>query len=494
MKRFDSLKVVFLFFLLPAWGCGTEFSNPIGEGDGDLDSGCTSDSDCPTGETCADGGCVLIPGDEEKVELDKLQGDSDPSERNDREFHDKEMNETEEREGESPADADVDPDSEQEEEGEQESREEESESEHWTEPAYPPDNWGPYSPGEMDFPWRDFSRGGLLGKDVATKVWYPAIAPPPGTAHVRYLALIEGQAYGDILPDRSGGPYPLVLFSHGNKGINFQSFSFTTLLASHGFIVAAPNHAGNTIFDDPSDEEVGQIALDRPIDMDFVRQSMQEVNEDPTSPLYQMIDLSRVGITGHSFGGYTTVLLAGATVNVDEAGARCAAGTEADIFCPYIGSWPAGETVSRPPACADIEVAVAMAPGGYAAFGDDGLSHISMPILLMGGTLDEFLRPELRPLYAASPAPKVKVEITGMGHMGFTDICRLPGVSLIPTLGEMCDPDVYIDLERGWAIINPFAIAFLRLYLKDERALEAYLTSAYASNFPEVIFESQWRP
>ena len=386
------------------------------------------------------------------------------------------------------------PESETEEEGEWETEIDvdgaEAEADIEREPFYPPDEWGPYAVGEMDFTWRDFTRGGILGKDVSTKVWYPAITPPMGTSRVRYMALIEGLAYANILPERNGAPYPLVLFSHGNKGINFQSFTFTTHLASFGFIVAAPNHSGNTMFDDPSDEEMAQITLDRPLDMEFVREKIAEANEDPTNQLYQMVDMNRVGISGHSFGGYTTLVLAGATVNVEEAEARCEAGTEADIFCPYIGYFPPGQILSRPSQCDGLMVAVAMAPGGYAAFGENGLANISMPVMVMGGTLDEFLRPELRPLYSAAPIPKVKVEIEGMGHMGFTDICRIPAVDLIPTLGDMCDSDTFIDVDRGWEIINPFAIAFIRRHLKGEIAMEVYLTPEYATFFPEVTFDA----
>ena len=49
--------------------------------------------------------------------------------------------------------------------------------------------------------------------------------------------------------DPSGGPYPVVLFSHGSCGYPAQSLFLTPLLASRGFIVVAPPHPGNTIFE-----------------------------------------------------------------------------------------------------------------------------------------------------------------------------------------------------------------------------------------------------
>ena len=52
--------------------------------------------------------------------------------------------------------------------------------------------------------------------------------------------------------DASGGPYPVVLFSHGSCGYPLQSTFLTPLLASRGYIVVAPPHPGNTINEFPT--------------------------------------------------------------------------------------------------------------------------------------------------------------------------------------------------------------------------------------------------
>ena len=358
-----------------------------------------------------------------------------------------------------------------------------------TDQPVPPDQWGPFEVGTVELAWRDPDRGGPDGKEVTTRIWYPAGEVPEGTARVKYLVLIEGNSYPDAPPDRERGPYPLVLFSHGNQGINFQSFSFTSVLASHGFIVAAPNHEGNTIADSPSDEEMAEIAYERPNDMAFVYNQLVDANADPESPFYQIVDTERVAISGHSFGGYTALLLAGGVVDVDAAIARCEAGIEGDVFCPSIAYWPAGAIMVRPANMAHLSAALAFAPGGYAAFADDGLAPVSMPTMVMGGEFDEFTRNDLRPIYEALPAPKYKLEIAQMGHMGFTDICRVPGVEHIEGLAELCQPELFLSIERSFEIINPFAIAFLRRYLKDELWLDEYLSTAYADTFPEAELE-----
>jgi len=282
---------------------------------------------------------------------------------------------------------------------------------------------------------------------------------------------------------------PSLPFTHGNQGLGMQSFSLTEHLASHGFVVVAPNHEGNTIFDSPSDEEVAQISLDRPLDIVYAMQQIISSNAQPENDFFEAIDLEAIGISGHSFGGYTTILLAGADVDVSAAQARCDAGTPGDIFCPYLTYWDSEENIKRPAGANVFKAALALAHGGYAAFGDEGMAKVDMPVMLMGGSLDDFTFNELRPTYDALPLPKYKIEIERAGHMSFTDICRadLP----VPDLEELCDPEVFLDIDRAFFIINVYATAYFRYYLKDDQPMAAYLGPDYAAELVEVSFEAQ---
>jgi predicted dienelactone hydrolase len=361
--------------------------------------------------------------------------------------------------------------------------------EEFPEPTYPPFVWGPHSVGVRTMQAYDAE----LSKQIEMKVWYPAPTPPSGSTPVTYMLVMRGRAYEDLAVDPSGAPYPLILFSHGNKGINFQSYSFTEYLASHGFFVVAPNHEGNTIFDNPSDEQMAQIALERPYDVAFAYDTVVAAAYNPSDPFHGMVDDWTVGMSGHSFGGYTALVVAGATVDVDAARARCEAGSESDIFCPYIGFWPPGTVLSRPPQLWVVGAAVALAPGGYAAFGDEGLAGVGIPMMIFGGTLDEWtpLEIEIRPIYDGLTSDATRIEIEQAGHMSFTDICRIPGSMLIPDLADMCDPSVYIDIDRAFEITDTFATAFFRYRLKGETAMAPYLEADFAALYPEVAFASK---
>lgn len=358
----------------------------------------------------------------------------------------------------------------------------------WTdpapEPAWPPDVFGPHAVGfsmlDLHDPLRD--------RPIATAVWYPALRPPQGTEAVYYLALFQLQAIEGAEPDTQAGPYPLVMFSHGNQGVAVQSPSLCEHLASQGFVVAAPTHHGNTIFDSPSDEQMGAIALDRPVDVIFAMNALLQLNQDPASPFQALIAPDALGIAGHSFGGYTTLVLAGASVDASAAQARCEAGLEGDVFCPAVAHFDPDTVARRPADGARFKAALGLAAGSWGAFGQEGLAGVDMPVMLMGGSLDEYTLNDLEPIYDALPTPKYKLTIAGAGHMAFTDICKanLP----VPELETLCDPATHLDAARALAIITAFSSAYLRIQLKGEEKLGQWLTAEGADPWPEVKLES----
>ena len=347
---------------------------------------------------------------------------------------------------------------------------------------HPPEHPGPFPVGFAKIETSDVSL--LPPRTLVVGVWYPS--SPAGT-RTRHMMVIEAGSHSTAPADDTGAPYPLVMFSHGNKGIHFQSFSIFEHLASHGFVVAAPDHLNNTLYDDPDDEETAAVALRRPGEM---MSAMSAVLADGRFSALTGGGAVR-GISGHSFGGFTTLLLAGGEVDVSAAQARCAEGVPGDVFCPSIPHWPGGETVTRPAEAETFEAALAMAPGGYAAFGEDGLAVIDIPVFLMGGTKDEYTANDIEPTYAALSPPRFKLIVDRGGHMMFTDICRIPFVSSIPTLGDLCDTAVHISIDRGLQIVNTYAAAFFRYYLKDDAAMLPYLDGTPVVAFPEADLEAE---
>lgn len=116
---------------------------------------------------------------------------------------------------------------------------------------------------------------------------------------------------------QAGGPYPLVVFAHGNGGDNRSDIGLQRAWAAAGYVVAAPTFpfgAGRA-----PDVVVGAMdIMNQPGDLSFVIGEVLRLNADPTSPLHGRVDPDRIGAAGHSAGGATVLALAGNTCCYDK--------------------------------------------------------------------------------------------------------------------------------------------------------------------------------
>ena len=308
-------------------------------------------------------------------------------------------------------------------------------------PVPDPSGPGPYSAGKAVYDWHDDVRDRAL----PTSIWYPT--------------RLDGTA------DRSHAPYPLILFSHGSGGSRDDYTFFTTHLATHGFVVAACDHQGNVGLGQfvPSEP---YMAIKRPQDISFILDRLLESAAGGDPLLSGLIDPEKIGAAGHSFGGYTTLVLAGASLKADEFYQMCNK-PNPSTGCGFL-DFPA-----QIPELADnrIKAGVALAPGLNEIWGENmhGADSVTVPIMIMGGTTD-ILVPQLtlEEVYPALPPnPKFFVQIIGGGHTGFTD----------------SKVDGSINTERMWEIVRGYAVAFFQAYLAGEKGYQKYLTPDYAAAF-----------
>ena len=106
------------------------------------------------------------------------------------------------------------------------------------------------------------------------------------------------------------------------------------------------------------------------------------------------IDPSRLGLVGHSLGGYTVLALGGA--------------------------WP-GQKLDG------VKAVLALSPYAQAFLSHDTLSGLAVPVMFQGGTRDLGITPAVKRAggaYDRSPAPKYFVEFAGAGHLAWTDLRR----------------------------------------------------------------------
>ena len=142
--------------------------------------------------------------------------------------------------------------------------------------------------------------------------------------------------------------YPVLIFSHGWTGVRTQNTYQAEELASHGYIVIAPDHtygAGIVVFPDgtailnnpdllpensPSEEEYDRIV--RVLgqawvgDLQFVLDEAELLNDGTIPSIFtDKLDLTRVGFFGHSTGG-------GAVIEACYLDSRCKAGLTEDAW------------------------------------------------------------------------------------------------------------------------------------------------------------------
>jgi dienelactone hydrolase len=153
------------------------------------------------------------------------------------------------------------------------------------------------------------------------EIWYPAATQPaghdiaPGTQDIGPVPLRD--AHRSQLAVRNAtaqpGTYPLIIFSHRSGGNRLQSTFLCTHLSSHGYLVAALDHSeivaaelagkdGET--DEQKTARVEAWIANRVPDIRFL---LDHVLSDTAWDSEAKPDSTRIGIVGHSFGGWTAL-------------------------------------------------------------------------------------------------------------------------------------------------------------------------------------------
>jgi predicted dienelactone hydrolase len=143
-------------------------------------------------------------------------------------------------------------------------------------------------------------------------VFYPAAKPDRGAVTLRIPFVINVNVYVDAAIADDGVRHPLIMLSHARGSDAWQYAWVAEQLAADGYIVAALNHyRGNTY-----EWEIAYLASkiwQRPIDVSL---DITYLLEDPFWKSH--IDAGRIGVAGHSQGGFTSLWIGGARVNPDK--------------------------------------------------------------------------------------------------------------------------------------------------------------------------------
>ena len=263
--------------------------------------------------------------------------------------------------------------------------------------------------------------GDLAGpRTLTVSLFYPTLdtAGVPTAYLDGAIADPEVLRAASLAPLAGGATYPVLIHSHGSAGYAGDARTVLLHLASHGWVIAAPDHAGD-LASDPPGRDTADYAL-RPADLSATLDALAAL--PAADPLHGLLDTSRVLAAGHGLGGYAALALGGATYDLEQIAFACAdhggPGATAAGGCPpaALARFTAG---ARDPRVAAV---LLYAPTDRELFSNAGVSDLAVPSLLFTAAADA-VAPNASvgdPLWVALPGPAVRVDLVGGCHTSFT--------------------------------------------------------------------------
>ncbi len=275
-------------------------------------------------------------------------------------------------------------------------------------------------------------------------------------------------------PQDGGGPYPLVVFSHGSFGLKTSNTSTFIELASHGYVVASIDHPyqallavsadGRRILADQgfiqefmnSNKDVydgkTQIGLYqkwmkvRTADINFVLDTIVQQAKGGADGVYRLVDTEKMGLMGHSLGGAAAVQVGrerrdvDAIVNLD--------GTLLGEYLDFVDGQPV-------------------------------INQAVYPLPILSIYSDDMKQVYARSQEAGYPNPwqrmlatdphAYEVYIAGTNHMSLTDV-PLVAPFLIPLIGNPKGLAHEREADKTYVIetMNAEVLRFFDAFLKDQ--------------------------
>jgi predicted dienelactone hydrolase len=297
------------------------------------------------------------------------------------------------------------------------------------------------------------------GRKITTELWFKAA----GDAKIEWFSPRPPLRSIPIARNADPQPplrkHPLIVISHGNWGTRFSQGWLALELVKSGYVVLSTSHPG-TVGDDQSVS--GRYRLwDRSRDVSF---ALGEVLNNPKWAA--LIDETRIGFVGHSFGGWTGVSLAGGRYDPGQQRTFCEKVLKKDFYCAGtlkddiagVSAKDAGESFRD----ARIKAFYIMASGPGQGFVAESLKSISVPFMVDTAQFDEILEPLASSTTIARQIPGAREVTRPVGHFAYVPECRwLIGPVLTSLAGiPLCDDPQGVDRAQVHKQVAPDVVDF----------------------------------
>ena len=289
---------------------------------------------------------------------------------------------------------------------------------------------------------------------------------------------------------------PVIIVSHGLASHPNDFSSLGKQLASYGFLVAIPQHIGSdqqqleNMLNGYSRELYDlQEFINRPLDITYVLDELERRNKQEFN---NRLSLDKVGVIGHSFGGYTALSVAGATWDFQNIKNYCnrqvwEANLSMLLQCQTL-DLPKQEYNFRDSRVAAIAI---INPVNSVIFGSQGLSKIDIPIIISAGTNDPATPPiieQIRTFAWVKSEDKYLFVMEGQAHFLNPPEQNNQINNLINLLVDFKNVDDNLFTTYN----NTKSIAFLKFHIAENNDYELYLYPSYWQQISDENYPIYW--
>ena len=258
-------------------------------------------------------------------------------------------------------------------------------------------------------------------KKTTIALWYPSDTKEGKTSY--WLWKGEAAENSKI----RNGKYPLLIFSHGYGGSRYNQSYLAEFMARNGYIVAAIEY---------NDRSMIQSLVERPRvtskALDFILSDSQIKNN---------IDANKIGMLGHSVGGYTALAVAGGIPDFS----KISTSFLKELYIKY-------KDYDNHFYDKRVKAIAILAPGKTVVFNKKSLSKVTIPVFIMEASRDELVDGnDLKKLASNLPKNPKYFVLKGAGHFAFLPESDEKVREIAPEIGydpEISRKDLHMIIEK----------------------------------------------